>query len=138
MNIIDVPEVEPYDEINPPEYNTIDFADRLLTCLIKRESALIHAEYRSDDSPVTWFICPRFDVSGESDEPIAVNISRDEFRNTLARFGFHYMNVQLYGGFSRCLLRQNDKVCRCSIYMSNEGLSGFWIRIYGAPHNNAA
>jgi hypothetical protein len=138
MEIVDVPEVEPYAPTSPPEYNGVDFADMVLTCLMKRDTAFIHAEYRLDNPSVTWFISQQQGMDEESYEPVAVSSSRGEFRNALARFGHHYMDGQLYGGFSARFFRQHGSVYRCLIYMSNSGLSGFWIRIYGAASNDGS
>jgi hypothetical protein len=48
----------------------------------------------------------------------------------LARFGYHYMSVQLYGGHTRRVVSQRGQKFACEIFMSNQGSSGFWIRVY--------
>jgi len=48
----------------------------------------------------------------------------------LARFGYHYMGVQLYGVHTRRSVTQNGRTYACEIFMSNQGRTGFWIRVY--------
>jgi hypothetical protein len=48
----------------------------------------------------------------------------------LARFGYFYMAVQLYGGFARRVLIHRGRQYGCNIYMSNDNWTGYWIRVY--------
>src|SRR4051812_3115538 len=102
MDTIDVPEVYVLPQLDNGLESPVDLADLVLTCLLTNKSALLHAEYIHSKTTVTWFIRPRReDGLYQYDSPVAVSSSPGYFRSTLARFGHHYMNGQVYGGFAR-------------------------------------
>lgn len=47
----------------------------------------------------------------------------------LARFGYYYMAVQLYGGSARRVLIQHGCHYDCDITMSNDNRVGYWLRV---------
>jgi len=131
METLDVPEVTKMPELAANEGNPVAYADMVLTSLFSHTPALLHAEYRPRDTDVTWFVRPIRGETEQQDVPVAVmGFSSGYFRAVLARFGHHYMVGQLYSGHSVCILRQASREHRCYIYMSNNGQSGFWIRVY--------
>ncbi|MEJ0088265.1 MAG: hypothetical protein WDM80_00685 [Limisphaerales bacterium] len=132
MDKIEVPEVLELPKIGPNEESAVAFADLVLTTLFRHRNALLHAEYKNAETSVTWFITPRNAGTVQQDELIAISPSLGSFRSVLARFGHHYMDGQLYHGFTMRPLQQNGKIYRCLIYISNMGQSGFWIRVYSA------
>jgi hypothetical protein len=130
METFDVPEVRQLPELSTNEEDAVGFADMVLTSLLGYDSALLYAEHTESDSSVSWRIELRNEVVPTHDIEIAISPSRGSFRSVLARFGHHYMGGQLYNCFAGRSLRQQGRVHRCHIYMSNGGPSGFWIRVY--------
>jgi hypothetical protein len=131
MDTLDVPEVFEMPPLGPNEEDAVAFADMMMTALLGHEAAVLHAEHHVPEISVGWFIVPH--GRGElTDSPVAVSPSRAAFRSVLARFGAHYMNGQLYNGYSLRFLRQRGRVHRCHIYVSNTGQSGFWIEVYSS------
>ncbi len=135
METLDVPEVNELPQLGPNEEDAVAFADMVLTLLFKHAPAVLHAEIRHTRAAVTWFIRPIREETEQPDIPVADSNSRGSFRSVLARFGDHYMGGQLYYGCYGCILRalsQDGLAYSCTIYMSNMGQSGFWIRVYAA------
>jgi len=134
METLDVPEVKEVPVLSSGEDSPVGFADMVLTTLLGFDTALLCAEHSfsvPDQAPVGWFVHPIEAGSYSRGIEIASSPSRGYFRTVLARFGAHYMTSgQLYGGYTLRLLRQRGRVHRCHIYTSNNGQSGFWIRVY--------
>ena len=136
MEAIDVPETT-----SPPEgppYGLLA-ADWLLTFCIKGSNPnarmRIEAEYIPQQPSIDIFVA-KFD--GENYHPtekIGEFESLSLFRHTLARFGHHYMGRKLYGGHSIIRVQQSGGYYKCSIFMSNDGRSDFWIKFYLWPEN---
>ncbi|SRR5258708_16725385 len=116
--LLEIPDPAPYDE------NPVATADLLMTALLRKQPALLHAEFRGGDG--RWFI--RDPAQGE--ECVAESKTVGEFRAVLARFGHHYMGGQLYGGHNRLSVRQQGRKFACEIFMSNQSGTGYWIRVY--------
>lgn len=99
--------------------------------MLRHDAAILTAKFQSDtrDGAVVWYVTEM--IGKHSGEPAAVATSsfRSSFRVVLARFGYHYMDIQLYGGNTTCLLTQCGQTFLCSITMSNGGQSGYWIEI---------
>jgi hypothetical protein len=147
MIILDVPEVVKLPEGSTGAGNVSQFADLMLTSLLSCAPSILHAEHEPGKPAVTWFV--RELLRGVEQPAVSVgstDFAPGYFRAVLARFGHHYMGDQLYGGHTTCVLRQRGREHRCRIYMSNNGQSGFWIRIYATvispggenamPHSN--
>ncbi len=134
IEVLDVPEVRQLPKLSANEEDPVAFADMVRTRLFGYESALLLAEYSSIgvNGSVSWRIEPRNEAIPTHDIEVAITPSRGSFRSVLARFGYHYMGIQLYSGYALRFLRQGDRTQRCHIYMSNNSQSGFWIRIYSA------
>jgi len=116
--LLEIPDPAPYDE------NPVATADFLMTALLRKQPAMLHAEFRSGDG--RWFVRD----AAQHEECIAESKSVGEFRAVLARFGSHYMAVQLYGGHTRRAVTQQGRKFACEIFMSNQGWTGYWIRVY--------
>ena len=127
---IDVPEVRQLPELAQNEEDAVGFADMVLTRLFDYENALLCAEDKGTDSAVSWRIESRNVELPNKEIEVSNSPTLGSFRSVLARFGCHYMDRQLYGGYALRFLRQRGRVHRCHIYMSNNSQSGFWIRIY--------
>lgn len=134
MDTFDVPEFRTMPEI-PEEHGSTPlfaFINVVLTSLLNHAPAMVHAEAQDEDQkqPIVWFIRPLKADPEQKSLPIAASGSRSYFRASLARFGHHYMQGQLYNGYSLVHLRQGGFTYRTYIYMSNGGAPGFWIKIF--------
>jgi hypothetical protein len=123
MNILEMPELLEMPDPAPYDENPIATADYLMTMLLKRQPAMLHAEFRDGDG--RWLI-----QSAHKDECIGESKRLGEFRSVLARFGAHYMDSQLYGGHIRRILIQHGLQFACRFFMSNDNSTGHWIRVY--------
>lgn len=130
METFDVPEIRQLPELSANEEDPVAFADMMLTSLLGYKNALLCAEHIGVDSSVSWCIEPRDEAELTHAIEVGISPSLGSFRSVLARFGHHYMCGQLYQGYILRLLRQHGRVHRCHIYMSNQGQSGFWLRVY--------
>ncbi|MEO5803294.1 MAG: hypothetical protein ABIR24_07165 [Verrucomicrobiota bacterium] len=132
--IIEVPECSELPNPAPYDEDPVAFADFVLTSLLKHESASLYAKWPAKEKGVTWYVRPK---NGNSDLelPSAISPSIGHFRSVLARFGYHYLSIQVYSGYACKFLRQREKVFRCEIFMSNNSQSGFWIEIHSAVYN---
>ena len=124
MEILDIPELHQDPRSESGDGNPVAAADYLMTKLLCRQPAMLHAEFRVGDG--RWFV--RDSTGG--DICIAESKSVGEFRTVLARFGHHFMGSQLYGGHTRRTVSQNRRNFQCEIFMSNQGRTGYWIRVY--------
>ena len=131
MDNLDIPELFRIPDSTPDDANPSAIADYLMTMLFQRQPAMLHAEFRDGDG--RWFVqsgqkdeC----ISGEMDECVAESKRLPEFRAVLARFGAHFMDLQLYGGHTRRTLTQHQRKFSCRFFMSNDNATGFWIRVY--------
>jgi hypothetical protein len=124
MDILDIPEWLEIPDPFPYDENPVAMADYLMTALLRRHPALLHAEFRSGDG--RWFIRD----SRQREESVAHSKGVGEFRGVLARFGHHYMSGQLYSGHARQSVQQHGRTFHCEFFMSNQGRTGYWIRVY--------
>lgn len=124
MDTLDIPELLEIPDPAPYSENPAATADFLMTALLHRLPAMLHAEFQ--DEYGQWFIRD----AGRQEHCVAESKTLGEFRAVLARFGCHYMGVQLYGGHTRRTVRQKGRNFACEIFMSNQSATGFWIRVY--------
>jgi hypothetical protein len=122
---IEVPEVT---ELSGAEFDVVAYAHFLLTHLLRHDTALLHGQFQ--DGTGIWLLRQRTNGKDGSDVAIARLGSKGDFRMVLARFGFFYMSVQLYGGFAHRVLIHRGCQHVCNIYMSNDNWTGYWIRVY--------
>jgi len=121
---LDIPEVLEIPDPAPDDLDVIATADFLMTALLHRLPAMLHAEFQ--DGEGRWFI-----RNAERNDTFITQLKTvGEFRALLARFGHHYMDGQLYGGHISRSTTQNGRKYACEIFMSNRGLAGYWIRVY--------
>ena len=132
MENFDVPEVTQLPEFSSNEEDPTAFADMALASLLKYENGILSAKHTGQVPSVSWTIETCHEGNRTHEIEIAISPSLGSFRSVLARFGHHYMNGQYYSGHALCFLRQRNRTHRCYIYMSNNGQSGFWLRIYAA------
>jgi len=134
IKTVDVPEILMMPGGVIGKGNVIDFADMMLTSLFSHGPAMLHAEYRPQNRIVTWFVRPTEAAEGEPGRAIGITeFPTGHFRAILTRFGHQYMDDQIYGGHKLCVLHQRGRPHRCHFFMSNNGQSGFWIKIYATP-----
>ena len=119
--MLEIPNPAPYDE------NPTAVADFLMTALLRKHPGMLHAEFRNGDG--RWYIRN----SAQQENCIAKSKTVGEFRSILARFGHHHMGGQLYGGHTRLSVTQHGQEFACEIFMSNQGWTGYWIRVYTRP-----
>ena len=124
MDILDIPELLEIPDPAPLDACPTSIADFLMTALVRKQPAMLHAEFQDGDG--RWFIRD----AARHEECIAESKTVGEFRAVLARFGYHYMGVQLYGGHTRRAVSQSGQKFACEIFMSNQSATGFWIRVY--------
>jgi hypothetical protein len=125
MDRIEVPEVLVFPEPESPRsVHPVAVADFLMTALLRKEPAMLHAEYQGNGA--RWFIRD----SAQHDECIAELSDLWVFRAVLARFAARYMIGQMYGGHAQLPLMQCGRKFACELFMSNQGRTGFWIRVY--------
>lgn len=112
----------------PADADVVAIADFLLTHLLQNAPASLIAE----PPPSGPF---GFSLKPDGSEPIEVYRCADagEFRAILARFGHHYLDGQLYGGFSQRILEQGNRRCVTLLYLSNNHSSGLWLRFHTHP-----
>jgi hypothetical protein len=124
MDILDIPELLEIPDPAPYDENPVTMADYLMTALLRRHPSLLHAEFHGGEG--RWFVRD----SAQHDECVAESKSVGEFRAVLARFGAHYMSGQLYSGHARQSVEQQGRRFHCEFFMSNQGRTGYWIRVY--------
>ena len=124
MDILDIPELLEIPDPATYDENPVATADFLMTALLRKQPAMLHAEFQ--DGNGGWFIRD----AARREECVATSKTVREFRAVLARFGYHYVSVQLYAGHIQRAVTQNGQKFDCEIFMSNQGRTGFWIRVY--------
>jgi hypothetical protein len=124
MAIVEIPELLEIPNPAPYDENPMAVADFLMTALLRKRPGLLHAEFRNGDG--RWFVRN----SAQQEDCIAESKSVGEFRAVLARFGHHHMGGQVYGGHMRLSVTQRGREFGCEIFMSNQGRTGYWIRVY--------
>src|SRR5688500_17665188 len=114
--VIDVPVVDELPR-RPDRVRTVAY---LLTRLPRHAFGTLYADFRSDGG--RWHLRGwTREGSGGPDEVIATIEPLGIFRILLARFGAHYMNNQVYGGYSERTLSQGGRTHGFAIYMANDG-----------------
>ncbi len=113
----------------PEPFDGVAFADFLLTSLLRHDYSVLHGEFK--DGIGSWFV--RRLPDGE-DVELGRQDSVGYFRIVLARFGYWYMAVQLYGGSAQRVLIQGGRRYDCDITMSNDNRFGYSLRVYAKVH----
>ena len=118
--VLDVPEAPEL----PETFDVVAYADYLLTSLFRHESGALNGEFK--DGVGSWQVRACQD---SAEVEIGRLDSLGHFRMVLARFGYWYMAVQLYGGSAQRPLVQRGRCYDCEIRMSNDNCVGYWLRI---------
>jgi len=121
MDTLDIPELLEIPDPHPYDENPVATADFLMTALLRKQPALLHAEFQGGDG--RWFIRD----PAQREACVAESKTVGEFRAVLGRFGNH-MGGQLYGGYHRLSVTHQGRKFACEIFMSNQGRTGYWIR----------
>jgi len=130
MTAIEIPKVVSLNGVGDPLEHILTVFHFLLTSLLNREQALLHAEYLRPAADSTWYLRPRSSDGEGVDEPVATLpsaiVSSCAARLALA-MEFHHTE----GGAGRLMLTQGSRRHDCRVFLSNCRGSGFWIRVYG-------
>ena len=122
---IEVPETPSAGE----SLDVIEFANFLLTKLLQRDKSVLHGAFKDDVG--RWLVRPFPD--GEEVE-IGQHESIGMFRMILARFGYWYMAVQLYGGTAQRPLIHKGRRYDCDFTMSNDNRVGYYLTVHAKLH----
>ena len=125
---IEVPEVLELTRASGTEFDVVQYVHFLLTSLLREGTGLLHAQFQNGTG--IWLLRQRPSGVEGPDVEIARLDGVGIFRAVLARFGYFYMGVQLYGGFARRALIHHGRQYACTIYLSNDNSTGYWIRVY--------
>src|SRR5688500_1606594 len=126
--IIDVPVVDDLPQTEPQRLELCRTVDYLLTRLLRHESGTLYADFRNDGG--RWHVRGWTREGSGPDEVVATIEPLAVFRMLLARFGAHYMGMQLYGGYSELRLSQRGRTHGFAIYMANDQWRGYWVKAY--------
>jgi hypothetical protein len=130
MTTIEIPKVESLDGVGDPCEHILTVFHFLLTSLLSREQALLHAEYRRPAAETTWYLRPRTKDAEGDDEPLAV-LPSSLLQSCAARLALTLDLSHIEGGYGRLQMTQEGRRHDCSVYLSNCRHSGCWIRVYG-------
>ena len=122
---IDVPETPSL----PDPFDAVAFVNFLLTSLLQHDSGVLRGEFKNGIG--CWFVRPLPD--GEETE-IGRQDYDGSFRVVLARFGYWYMAVQLYGGSAQRSLFHKGQRFECDIKMSNDNRFGYSLSLHAKAH----
>ncbi|HEX4140596.1 MAG TPA: hypothetical protein VHY09_09635 [Candidatus Methylacidiphilales bacterium] len=119
---------------SPDPKSIVNTCDFLISQAMRRGRALLSAEAAPERKEVPWLIFDRSYFERKCDGSL-IYVSNTPgglpFRPLLARFGASYMEEGcLYGGFTRGTLVQNGVTFGYNLFMSNDGRSDFWVRLY--------
>jgi len=124
MDIFNIPELLEIPDPAPDDENPAATTAFLMTALLRKNPAVLYADFRGGDG--RWWVRD----SAQHEECVAESKGVGHFRSILARFGHCFMGDQLYGGHARLSVEQNGQKFACEIFMSNQGWTGYWIRVY--------
>jgi hypothetical protein len=130
MTAIEIPKVDSLEGVGDPCEHILTVFHFLLTSLLSREQALLHAEYRRPAADTTWYLRPRTKDSEGDDETLAV-LPPALLQSCAARLALTLDLSHKEGGYGRLQMTQEGRRHDCSVYLSNCRESGYWIRVYG-------
>lgn len=122
---IEVPETPSLAE----PFDVVAFVNFLLTSVLQHDSGVLRGEFKNGIG--CWFVRP---LSGGAETEIGRQDSVGYFRAVLARFGYWYMAVQLYGGSAQRPLIHNGRGYDCDITMSNDNRFGYSLSLHAKVH----
>src|SRR3954451_14032906 len=100
MTTIEIPKIESLEGVGDPCEHILTVFHFLLTSLLSREQALLHAEYRRPAADSTWYLRPRTKDSEGDDETLAV-LPAALLQSCAARFAFTLDLSHKEGGYGR-------------------------------------
>lgn len=115
-------------EATEPEENIIGYTDHILGTITSLEPAVVHAEQKEGKEEIEWIISHQPSIE-EQEKLDSIKIPKRLFRPFLARVGHHYLNNQLYEGFSVLGVNFKGREYVMRVFMGNHGFTGFFIRI---------
>ncbi len=130
MATIEIPKVETIEGVGDPCEHIVTVFHFLLTSLLRREQALLHAEYRRPAAEAIWYLRPRTKGSEGNDETIAV-LPSALLQSCAARLALALDLGYKEGGHGRVEMVQDGRRHDCRVFLSNCRDSGYWIRVYG-------
>jgi hypothetical protein len=130
MTTIEIPNVESLASVGDPLENVATVFHFLLTTLLGREQALLHAEYRRPAADTAWYLRPRTREHEGDDETIAV-LPSAILQSCAARLAIALEISHIEGGHGHVVLTQEGRQHDCRVFLSNCRESGCWIRVYG-------
>lgn len=130
MTTIEIPKVESLDGLGDPCEHILTVFHFLLTSLLSREQALLHAEYRRPDAETVWYLRSRTKDEEGKDEIIAV-LPSAILQSCAARLAITLNLSHKEGGSGQLAMVQTGRRHDCRVYLSNCRDSGYWIRVYG-------
>src|ERR1043166_2241023 len=130
MATIEIPKVDSLDGAGDPCEHIVTVFHFLLTSLLSREQALLHAEYRRPAIEAALYLRPRTKDHEGDDETVAV-LPSAILQSCAARLTLALDLSHIEGGHARVEMVQEGRRHDCSVYLSNCRDSGCWIRIYG-------
>jgi hypothetical protein len=128
MATIEIPKVERLT--GDPCEQVLAVFHFLLTSLLSREQALLHAEYRRPAAETTWYLRTRTKDTEGDDEMVAV-LPSALLQSCAARLALALDLSYKEGGHGRVEMVQDGRRHDCRVFLSNCRDSGYWIRVYG-------
>jgi hypothetical protein len=129
MVTIEIPKVETLNGVGDPCEHILTVVHFLLTSLLSREQALLHAEYRRPAADTTWYLRPRTGETEGDDEMMAV-LPSAILQSCAARLALLLELSHTEGGYGRVEMVQEERRHDCRVFVSNCSEAGRWIRVY--------
>jgi hypothetical protein len=101
----------------------------LLTQLLTRERALLHAESLRPEEEVTCYVRPRREKTDGEDEAVAT-LPRPVFISIVARLALMFEIDFVDGGRGDGVVLFEGRRFKCRMFLSRCKESGYWIRFY--------
>lgn len=126
---IEVPLVKSLAEVGDPCENVRATLAFLLSALLSRGEALLHAEWLRPAETVSWYLRSRDGGKEGADESLAV-LPAMVSHSCISRLALYTNLCYVAGGHSQATFVHNGHQHACLIYLSNRKESGSWIRVY--------
>jgi len=130
LEMIEIPTILDPVNLNDP----VSFTDLVLAQLVIHAPASVESILPASPTgeSVSWRMTR---LTGNDNSTEIANSHSRIYRAILARLGHHYMDDQLYCGFTTKVLRYNGDSARCFIYIGNCSDTGFWVRAFSRSAN---
>jgi hypothetical protein len=106
----------------------------LFTRLFTRDDggALLHAEHRAGEAEVVWYVRPRGDGVDGADAPVAT-LPATSFSSMISRVAIAFDVNYITGGAGRGTILFEGRRFDCTVFLSRNRATGYWIRLYAVP-----